>query len=228
MQISIQALKIPRIQSVNVLLPIGLGQMIVKFAYANVPIPTLIVRFEYYNTIMKRIAILMLLTGFVGTVFAQTKHSVTKSAITFEIKNMGFKCTGSFGGLQADVLFDKDHLNTSTITASVETKTVNTDDDMRDGHLKKEDYFDAEHFPKITLKSAGFKSIGGDNYTGSFDVTIKGITKRVELPFTYIVSGGTATFKGSFKINRLDFNVGDHSMILSNEATIYLDVTAAM
>ena len=177
---------------------------------------------------MKKLTLIILLFCSSAMGVAQTRHTIVKSSVTFEIKNMGFKCTGTFSGLEATLLFDKDHLSTSSIEASVETKTVNTDDEMRDKHLKKEDYFDVEHFPKIVIKSASFRQKSGSNYLGDFDLIIKGKTKRIEVPFTYVVNGSTAVFKGSFKINRLDFNVGDHSMILSNEATIFLNVETAL
>jgi polyisoprenoid-binding protein YceI len=176
---------------------------------------------------MKKLGLYIACMCFVAVAFAQAKHTVTKSEITYQIKNMGFNSTGNIGGLEAAILFDKEHLATSSIVASVDTKTINSDDDMRDTHLKKEDYLDVEHYPKISMKSVSFKQKGGSNYTGEFDVSIKGKTKRIELPFTYIVNGSTAVFKGSFKINRLDFAIGDKSMVLSNELTISLNVATA-
>lgn len=173
---------------------------------------------------MKKISLIILLvaTSIIG--FAQTKQTITKSSVTYQIKNMGFATTGKFGGLEANILFDKAHLATSSIEASVAVKTVDSQDDMRDEHLRKEDFFDVDHYPKITLKSISFKQKGGNNFIGEFDLTIKGKTKRVELPFSFTQKGNTGVFVGSFKLNRLDFGVGDTSMVLSNEATVFLNV----
>lgn len=177
---------------------------------------------------MKKVGLYLLLLCFNLVAFAQVKQTVTKSAITFQIKNMGINTSGDFESLEANIQFDKDHLSTSSIEALVATKALNSENDMRDEHLKKEDYFDVEHYPKIIMKSVSFKKKNGNNYLGVFDLTIKGKTKRVELPFMYIVNGSAAVYKGSFKINRLDFNVGNHSMILSNEATISLNIETAL
>lgn len=177
---------------------------------------------------MKKVGLYLILLYFSLVAFAQVKQTVTKSTVSVRIKNMGINTDENFEGLEANIQFDKDHLNTSSIEASVAVKTVNSGNDMRDEHLKKEEYFDAEHYPKITMKSVSFKQKSGDNYFGVFDLTIKGKTKRVELPFMYTVNGSTAVYKGSFKINRLDFNVGDRSMVLSNEATIFLNVETAL
>jgi len=159
--------------------------------------------------------------------FAQTKHKVTKGDVSYQVKNMGFMSTGLIHGFEATILFDKDHLATSSIEASVNANTIDSDNDTRDEHLKKPEYLDAEHSPKITMKSVSFKAKNASNYVGQFNVTIKGKTKLIELPFTYIVNGSTAVFKGSFKINRLDFAIGDKSMVLSNEVTITLNVETA-
>ncbi|EHQ26920.1 YceI family protein [Mucilaginibacter paludis] len=176
---------------------------------------------------MKKLFFYMACVCFSTLAFAQTKQTVTQSTVTYEVKNMGFKSSGKLGGLEATILFDKDHLASSSIEASVDTKTIDSDNDMRDNHLKKEEYFDVEHYPKITMKSVSFKQKGGSNYTGDFNVTIKGKTKLIQLPFTYITSGSTAIFKGSFKINRLDFAIGDKSVVLSNEVTVSLNVETA-
>lgn len=177
---------------------------------------------------MRRIVLIALCICFANYTFSQARHTVTQSEVTYTVKNMGFNTSGTINGFEATILFDKDHLSTSSIQASVDTHTINSDNDTRDTHLKSADYFDTDHFPKISMKSVSFKAKGASNYVGEFDVTIKGKTKRVELPFTYVVNGSTAVFKGSFKINRLDFAIGDKSMVLSNEVTVTLNVETAI
>lgn len=169
----------------------------------------------------------LIVTAFIiisTTAFAQVKQVVTKSTVTYEIKNLGIKTTGKFTGLQADIIFDKANLAGSSIEANVDVSTIDSDNAMRDNHLKAEDYFDAEHYPKITMKSTSFKQKSGNNFVGIFNITIKGKTKLIEVPFNYAESANVALFKGSFKINRHDFNVGGKSMVLADEAIIDLIV----
>ncbi|WP_158828872.1 YceI family protein [Mucilaginibacter lacusdianchii] len=156
--------------------------------------------------------------------FAQIKQTVNKSSVTYEIKNMGIKTDGKFGGLQANIRFDKAKLDSSSIDASIDVTTIDSDNAMRDNHLKAEDYFDVAKYPRITMKSTSFKHKGGNNFVGIFNITIKGKTKAVEVPFTYTESGSIGLFKGSFKINRRDYGVGGNSMVLADEATILLSV----
>jgi polyisoprenoid-binding protein YceI len=172
---------------------------------------------------MKKIYVIAILTLLCGISFAQVKTAIKKSAITFKIKNLGLNTNGNFGGLQADIQFKPTDLAGSNINASIDAASVNTDNTMRDDHLKGADYFNVAAYPKITLKSVSFKHAGGDNYLGNFNVTIKDKTKLVEVPFTYTEAGNTASFNGSFKINRSDFGIGGKNMVLSNEATIVVN-----
>jgi len=173
---------------------------------------------------MKKITLFLTALIITAQAFAQVKHAVTKSAVTYEIKNMGINTSGKFKTLEANIAFDANNLAASTIEAMIEVNSIDSDNAMRDNHLKAEDYFDAEKYPKIIMKSTAFKKKAGNNYAGIFNVTIKGKTKAVEVPFTYTESANVALFKGSFKINRKDFGVGGNSMVLADDATINLVV----
>lgn len=159
---------------------------------------------------------------------AQVKHTVTQSTITFTIKNLGINTGGNIGGLQADILFDKDKPESSSIQASVDVNTINTDNDMRDTHLKSADYFEAAKYPRISMKSVAIKHKSGNNYQATFSVTIKDKTKTVDMPFTYVLNGSNAEFKGSLKIQRTDFGIGDKGMVLGNDVTVQIDLQTSL
>jgi polyisoprenoid-binding protein YceI len=173
---------------------------------------------------MKKYILLFLITLSVYNGFSQSKTSISRATISFHIKNMGINTSGNISGLQADIKFIPAYFTSSIIEASVETNTLNTDNDNRDEHLKSADFFDVAHYPKITLKSISFKHKSGASYSGTFNLTIKGKTKPVEISFIYNEKEGVAKFEGSFKINRLDFGVGDSSLVLSNEAIVNVEV----
>jgi len=141
---------------------------------------------------------------------------------------MGIGVSGTVGGLLADVQFNPANLASSTISASVDANTINTDNSSRDEHLKGEDFFDVSHFPKIAMKSVSFKHKSGNNYSGLFNLTIKGKTKQVEIPFSFIQKGSTGTFKGGFKMNRLDFGIGDSSLVLSDDVTVSIEADVSV
>jgi polyisoprenoid-binding protein YceI len=172
---------------------------------------------------MKKIIAPLFIIMIASAGFTLVKSTVTRSAITFKTKNMGVGVDGTIGGLQADIQFNAANLSSSTIGASVDANTINTDNSSRDDHLKGEDFFDVPHYPKISIKSVSFKHKSSNNYTGQFNLTIKGKTKLIEIPFTFIEKGNTQVFKGNFKLNRLDFGVGDSSLVLSDEVTVDIE-----
>ena len=177
---------------------------------------------------MKKISAIFLLAIFSGFAFTYiTKQNVSKSAITFQIKNLGINVDGSFNGLKAYINFDPSHPESSAIEASVQANTINTDNDSRDTHLKSEDYFDVGKYPEIRMKSVSIKHNGGSNYTGTFNLTIKDKTNPVQIPFTYTENGDAGNFKGTFKIKRTDYGVGGKSMVMSNDDTISIDVSTS-
>jgi polyisoprenoid-binding protein YceI len=165
--------------------------------------------------------IAVMLAGFCGA--SNVKSQVVHASVTFEIKNLGIATGGSIGGLQTKVHFNPANLAASALEASVDVNTINTDNNGRDEHLRSEDFFDVARFPKISLKSVNFKHKSGNNYVGSFILTMKGRSKQIDIPFSFLDKDNTVAFKGSFKINRLDFGVGSKSMILSDEVTVTID-----
>ena len=169
------------------------------------------------------IAFLIIGTG----ALAQTNNNITKAKISFELKNLGIKTGGVIGGLQGSITFDPAQLASSKIEATADVNTINTDNDMRDEHLKKPEYFDVQKYPKMSLASVSLKKKNGNSYTGQFNLTIKGVTKAVEIPFTYVVTTTGSSFKGSFKINRRDFGVGGNSMTMSDDVTVNFDAETA-
>jgi polyisoprenoid-binding protein YceI len=173
---------------------------------------------------MKKYLALILFLSFKSLSFAQIKQTVTNSSVKFEIKNMGINTGGSFSGLKADIKFDPEHLDVSMIEASIDAKTINTENETRDHHLKSDSYFDAEKYPEITMKSVSFKHKSGDSYTGVFKLTIKDKTNQTEVPFTYSENGNTASFKGTLRIKRTDYGVGGKSLVMSNDVTITINV----
>jgi polyisoprenoid-binding protein YceI len=173
---------------------------------------------------MKKYFALILLLSVTFCSFSQTKHTITKSIITFQIKNMGVNTGGSFSGFKGAIQFDPVHLDASTIEASVDVNTINTDNDTRDEHLKSDSYFDAAKYPKIAIRSVSIKHKRGNNYTGTFNLTIKDKTNPVEIPFTYTETGNSTVFKGTLKIRRTDYGVGDKSLIMSNDVTVLIEV----
>ncbi len=152
-----------------------------------------------------------------------------QSEVRFSIKNFGIPVQGSFIGLKGEVAFYENNLAGSNINVSVSTATVNTGIGARDGHLRKEDYFDVGKYPIISFNSV---EIVRGSVLGSYIVkgtlSIKGIAKTININFKATKQGRGYLFTGEFTVNRRDFGVGGSSFILSDNVTVKLSVQAAV
>lgn len=153
---------------------------------------------------------------------AQDDYRVEDYQVVFFIDNAGITAEGSMEGLEAELSFNVRKPEKSQVAASLDPGTIKTGIRIRDNHLKRSDYFDIEQYPEITLTSTGFTKNGKGTLLGIFTLTIKGIDREVNIPITYTNSGDALNLSGSFTINRLDFGLGEESIILSDEVEIKL------
>ncbi len=173
----------------------------------------------------KFITLLIALCSFAG-MFAQQYQPVDdKSTVKFGIRNFGVGTGGEFKGLEGSIEFDKASPDKITFDISVDAAKINTDNNARDSHLRKEEYFDVANHPKITFKSDKVAA-KGNGFTVSGKLTIKGTTKNISFPFTAEAKDDGYLFSGSFEINRRDFKVGGGSMVLGDNVTVTLAVFA--
>jgi polyisoprenoid-binding protein YceI len=163
----------------------------------------------------------------VSFVSAQSYAPVdSASEVSFKIKNLGFNTTGSFSGLAGIISFNPDDPGGCSFDVHIDAKTVNTGNDMRDNHLRAEDFFDVKNYPQIrfvSVKVANTKKNGTLFVSGK--LTMKGITKDISFPFTAQPITDGYLFNGEFSINRRDFKVGGGSTV-SDHLTVLLKVTA--
>lgn len=175
---------------------------------------------------MKRYLLLLPVLGIGSRVVCQSSYQpVDKvSMVQFNIKSLGFTVTGSFGGLSGKIVFDPAEPRDAVFDVTIDAGSVNTDNGMRDDHLRKGSFFDTEHYPKIRLVSGDITFYRNGTYLFNGNLTIKGHTKGVSFPFSAAQVDGGYRFKGSFAINRSDFGVGGSGTI-SDRAEINLDIT---
>lgn len=172
--------------------------------------------------------------AFAGTTWSvDNSHSNVKFSITHLVVS---EVEGSFKTYGGKVTAPSDDFQNADIQFSVDVASINTDDANRDGHLKGEDFFNAEKYPKMTFKSTSFKKVNGKNYVLEGDLTIRDITKRVkfDVVHTGVVKdpyGNTkAGFKAKTQIKRFDYGlkwsaaVETGGLVVSNEVDITLNI----
>jgi polyisoprenoid-binding protein YceI len=86
------------------------------------------------------------------------------SKVRFVIKNFGINTGGTFEGLTGTIIFDPANLAGASFNVSVDAKTVDTDLEARDNHLRKEEYFDVEKYPKLSFRSTKITTTNKEGY----------------------------------------------------------------
>ena len=112
-----------------------------------------------------------------GTYNVDTSHS----EIGFTVRHMMFaKVHGQFKTWTAKLGYDAANPAKSTIEVEIDTASIDTREEKRDGHLRSPDFFDAEKFPKMIFKSKKIEGSGG-HYKVTGDLTIRDQTHEVVL-----------------------------------------------
>jgi len=178
---------------------------------------------------MKNLLLSVAVSTLTNFVFAQPKLTPTDagSKVHFVIKNFGISVGGDFTGLKGFIEFEAANVTAAVINVTADAATVNTDNNKRDEHLKKDDYFDVAKYPTIHIVSSKIEKGSSINaYLFSGNLTIKGVTKPLKFPFTATKSGTGYLFAGNFDISRRDFNVGGGTFPLSENVKVSLSILA--
>jgi polyisoprenoid-binding protein YceI len=136
------------------------------------------------------------------------------SEIQFKIRHLLISTvSGSFKKFEGTVQSERDDFTDAKIQFTAETASVDTNNEQRDTHLKSDDFFNAEKFPKIIFTSTEVVKESDDEYILRGNLTIRDVTKLVELDIDY---GGTTTdsygqtkagFEVTGKIDRQDYGL---------------------
>ncbi|MGH7643820.1 MAG: YceI family protein [Candidatus Dormibacteria bacterium] len=120
---------------------------------------------------------------------------------------------GHFNEFSGEVELDPQDLTRSWAKAEIKVASLDTREERRDAHLRSADFFDVENFPLITYQSRKIESHGDDRFLVQGELTIKGITRPVELnveflglensPYGFRVAG----FEATGKVSRQDFGL---------------------
>lgn len=148
----------------------------------------------------------------------------SKSSVSFSISNLYVNTVeGSFSDFTGKVVFDAQKPENSTFKIKIPVSSIDTENKDRDKHLQAEEYFNSEKFPYIIFTSSFVKKTAlGLDITGN--LSIKGVSKKFTIPFTYSKNDGGYLLKGNFELDRYDFKVGsDGSFSMGIEVNLKID-----
>lgn len=163
----------------------------------------------------------------------------THTEVGFSVRHLAIsKVRGKFEKFEATLVTAENPLD-STVTASVDVASVNTNEPNRDGHLRTGDFFAADEHPTLDFVSTGVREENGDFFVDG-DLTMRGVTRPVTFDFEFGGFGedGYGNYKAGFSattvIKREDFGLSWNSpldkggLVLGSDVTITLDVQMAL
>ena len=152
------------------------------------------------------------------------------SEVSFSVRHLAIsKVRGTFEKFDVTVVTGENPEDT-TLTATIDVASVNTNQPQRDDHLRTSDFFAIDEFPTMTFVSTGLRHDGDDFYLDG-DLTLRGVTKAISIKgeFGGIITDGYGQTKagaaGTVKINRKDFGVNWNAAIEGGGFTLGDDVT---
>ena len=161
------------------------------------------------------------------------------SEVGFSVRHMMVsKVRGKFTKFSGE-LVTKDDMQASSVTAEIDLSSIDTGAEQRDGHLRSPDFFDTQTHPLMTYRSTGIRA-AGDGYIVDGELTLKGVTKNVQLAlelngFGPDAYGGTrAGFTATAEINRQDCGVNWNAametggVVVSDKVAIHLEIEAVL
>lgn len=153
---------------------------------------------------------------------------------------IGTKVRGRFTKFDGTITI-ADPPERSSIVAEVEATSIETGVQMRDDHLRTNDFLDAPTYPTLSLKSTGLTKVSDTEWTLATELTIRGVTKPVEFDLELHGSGPgmqpeseVVAFSASAEIDRRDFGVSFNgvldggAIVVGNKVKIELEVEASL
>jgi polyisoprenoid-binding protein YceI len=134
-----------------------------------------------------------------------TKWSIdpAHTEIIFKAKHLVISSvSGKFNEFYGDVETEGDNFENAQAEFIAKVASITTGNNDRDNHLKSDDFFNAEKYPELKFKSTSIKKVGDEEYKMKGDLTIRDITKPIELDVLFggIVDDPYGNTKAGFEI----------------------------
>jgi polyisoprenoid-binding protein YceI len=148
------------------------------------------------------------------------------------------KVRGSFNEFTGAATIDGDVPEKSSVQVTIQAHSIDTRNADRDGHLKGNDFLSMDEYPQITFTSTEVKQTGDTAFDVTGDLTIKGVTRSVTVPFEFEgaakdpFGNDRIGFEGSTTISRKDYGITWNAaletggVLVSDKVTLEFEISA--
>jgi len=159
----------------------------------------------------------------------------THSEVGFKVKHLVISTvSGKFNTFEGTVESDKNDFTDAKINFTADVNSITTGNEQRDGHLKSDDFFNAEQFPKLTFSSTSIVKKDDSDYELTGDLTIRDVTKPITLKVEFggiepnFYGNTVAAFELTGKINRKEYGLKWHAATEAGGLVVSDDVKLAI
>jgi polyisoprenoid-binding protein YceI len=185
-------------------------------------------------------ALVMVLVAPAVTNAEQWTLDAAHTTVSFRVRHLFTSVEGRFGKFDGKIAFDPADPSTASVSGEVDAASIDTNNEKRDKHLRSDDFFDVEKYPKITFESTKVSDVSADKKSGKLHgkLTIHGVEKPVVLDSKFLGAGKDpygnrkAGFSGTVTIDRKDYGLNWNNtleaggVLVGDEVEIRIDAAA--
>lgn len=161
------------------------------------------------------------------------------SEAAFSVRHLITKVRGRFADFSGTIDFNADQPAASKVRFEIQAESIDTNTADRDKHLRSDDFFAVAQYPTIVFESTGITPAGGNAYTVAGNLTMRGVTKTIEIPVSFLGSAvdpwgnEKVAFEGEVTINRKDYGLNWNAaletggFLVGDDVKISLSIQAA-
>lgn len=163
----------------------------------------------------------------------------THSEAAFQVRHLISKVRGRFADFVGEIAFDAAQPTASSVNFTIQAASIDTNTPDRDAHLRSGDFFDVDQHPTITFRSTNIVERGEGAFVVSGDLTMRGVTKRIDVPVSYLGlakdpwGNEKIAFEGELALNRKDYGLNWNAaletggFLVGDEVKVSLSIQAA-
>jgi polyisoprenoid-binding protein YceI len=160
------------------------------------------------------------------------------TTVGFQVRHIVTNVGGKFNDFTGTIQVDRAKPESSSVEFTIQAASINTNEPKRDEHLRSADFFDVATHPTVTFKSTSIKANGKDSWLVTGDLTMRGVTKQVTLPVTFLGEGKDPWgnekmgFETAITVNRKDYGINwnkaldQGGVLVADEVKVQVSVEA--
>ena len=151
------------------------------------------------------------------------------SRLGFAATQQGDRFQGQFEEFTATMRFDRDALEQSAFDVQIPTASATTGYAQRDSRLREPAWFHTEQYPQARFRTETIRRVAGEaRYEAVAELTIRGNSRRIVLPFEWRIDGAEATMNGRVTLDRTDFGVGQQEWSDCSQVSCDVEVSVEL